>query len=601
MNRNKINAIILFSTLTVISSNIISIIYNLSVISKITGFLLLLYSLILSIAVLIKTNYDYIFGTLNYQQFTLFGAIGLGFNLLLFTFTSSNTLDSNILQLMNWMFYFNLFMVFILFYLTIDRNNTKIKKVTFALTILTVFPSILISSIVLTNDTSNIECIYCFLSAIQAIFAMILINNVHNKYSLLLNGFSPSTRISYNPNVAMVIPAHNEEKLIQRTLSNIPKLVQKIYVVNDASTDSTSTKVKEMMSRDHRISLINHFENKGVGGAIISGYINAYEDGYDIFVVIGGDAQMEMEDLQSLIQPIVKREADYTKGNRFIYKNPSLKGNAFREMPKLRIIGNILCSIITIIASGRIGLFDSQMGYTAIHRNVIPLIDWTKARQGYGYPGDWLCRLDVAGIRIQDVPTKAIYFKNERQTQIKVMSFLVFTSYLMLKAYLWRIYHEYFNGISLNKRNAIVLSWLFATILFTIRTALSFIQGFDDFLLWGILGMQTGLYFILSDLTNNDRSIPINGNTAKNLKKLIGFNNTNVPDFRLEDLHVPRGKSFRNPFLRNHFSPQDTNNLFSLFYKATVGSSVSSIQKDHYPIAKMVHFMIAEENLTKPF
>jgi hypothetical protein len=84
---------------------------------------------------------------------------------------------------------------------------------------------------------------------------------------------------------------------------------------------------------------------------------------------------------------------------------------------------------------------------------------------------------------------------------------------------------------------------------------------------------------------------------TENLLKLLNYSNGNLPDIRMEDLHIPRGVLFRSPFLQNHFVPQDTNSLFSLMQMATVGNPLSSIEKDHYPIAKMVHFEIGEENL----
>ena len=76
-------------------------------------------------------------------------------------------------------------------------------------------------------------------------------------------------------------------------------------------------------------------------------------------------------------------------------------------------------------------------------------------------------------------------------------------------------------------------------------------------------------------------------------------NNGKILNLRIEDLHIPRGVLFRNPFIKNDFFPQDTDNLFLFFYQATLGNLFSLVSKDQYPIAKMVHFMIAEENLTQ--
>jgi glycosyltransferase involved in cell wall biosynthesis len=539
------------------------------------------------------------FKAIDFSQIALIGTIGLGINIFFYTFFNGQALNTNNFQIMNWLFNFNILLIFLLFYLTINRKDKR-TTILFSLTSVAVIVSIILSGTFFFNGLVNIDYIFCLVSAMQALVSMILINNVNNQYSPLINLFPTSLRALDNPTIAMVIPAHNEEVLIQRTLSNIPELIQKVYVINDASTDNMVIKVKEMMAKDSRIELINHFTNRGVGAAIISGYLKAYEDGYDIFVVIGADAQMEMDDLSAIVQPIIEREAEYTKGNRFIYKCASCEGNAFKEMPKLRIIGNIFCSILTIIASGSIGLFDSQMGYTAIHRDVIPLVDWTIARQRYGYPGDWLCRFNLSDVRIKDVPTKAIYLPSERQTQINVKKFFFYTSYIMLKAYLWRIYHKYFNKSNINQGNVVVQSWIFLAVLFTMITGYTIILGFNS-LPWFILSLHSVLFFILSDLTNNNRNTSFKNNTSVNLLKLINHSNGNLPDIRLEDLHIPKGVLFRNPFLQNQFLPQDTESLFSLLQQATVGNPLSSIQKDHFPIAKMVHFEIAEVNSNQLF
>ncbi|MFX1265869.1 MAG: hypothetical protein ACFFH0_10855, partial [Promethearchaeota archaeon] len=121
-------------------------------------------------------------------------------------------------------------------------------------------------------------------------------------------------------------------------------------------------------------------------------------------------------------------------------------GNAWREMPARRILGNVSVSILTKVASGYYHIHDSQMGYTALHRRVFPLVDWEKARKGYGYPAEWLMRFHSKGVRVQDVPVRAIYLKNERQTQIRVRRFLFYMMGILVKGGLERINREYLAG-----------------------------------------------------------------------------------------------------------------------------------------------------------
>lgn len=199
--------------------------------------------------------------------------------------------------------------------------------------------------------------------------------------------------------VSVVIPAFNEAGKIAATVASVPNLVDHVVVVDDASTDETS----ERFATSDRVELIRHHTNRGVGGAIATGYRRALEMGCDVAVVMAGDGQMDPEDLPALLAPIASGEADYVKGNRF--KHPDI----WSAMPKTRIVGNVLLSAATRVTSGYSHVFDSQCGYTAIHRRALAAIDldvlWTR----YGYPNDLLSRLYVAGVRVVDVPVRPIY------------------------------------------------------------------------------------------------------------------------------------------------------------------------------------------------
>ena len=89
--------------------------------------------------------------------------------------------------------------------------------------------------------------------------------------------------------IGVAIPAYNEEKLIQKTLQTIPDFVDKIYVVDDESKDQTHDIIQKHSSLDPRIYIIRHERNKGVGGAVISGFRRAIIDKMDIVAVMAGD------------------------------------------------------------------------------------------------------------------------------------------------------------------------------------------------------------------------------------------------------------------------------------------------------------------------
>ncbi|MGZ4360348.1 MAG: glycosyltransferase, partial [Gaiellaceae bacterium] len=70
--------------------------------------------------------------------------------------------------------------------------------------------------------------------------------------------------------IAVVVPAYDEERLVGESLGSVPAFVDRIFVVDDASTDATAERVRGFP--DDRVRLIEHERNLGVWAAIVSGY-----------------------------------------------------------------------------------------------------------------------------------------------------------------------------------------------------------------------------------------------------------------------------------------------------------------------------------------
>ncbi|MBK7843487.1 MAG: glycosyltransferase family 2 protein [Bdellovibrionales bacterium] len=240
--------------------------------------------------------------------------------------------------------------------------------------------------------------------------------------------------------VSLVIPAYNEEKLLEPTLRNVPSLFDRIIVVDDKSPDNQAQVVERLAQDDPRIILIRHEVNKGPGGGIISGYQKTIELGIDIAVVIGGDHQMDLSEVERFLDPLVDGLYDYTKGNRFFSTQWQ---DTLEKMPKVRLIGNWIITLLTKVASGYYKVMDVVDGYTAINSRALRAINWNKAWERYGYPMDFLIRLNAYGMRVGDVPRTAIYTKGERQSQIKGIQYALRVSPMLLRGFLWRLNFKY--------------------------------------------------------------------------------------------------------------------------------------------------------------
>ena len=203
--------------------------------------------------------------------------------------------------------------------------------------------------------------------------------------------------------VVVVVPAWNEAPRIARVVRGIPEWVDSIVVVDDASTDGTVEAARA--AGDGRVAIVEHAHNRGVGAAIASGYRRALAspgDPRDAFVVMAGDGQMDPGDLPALLEPIARGEADYVKGDRF--GAPGLA----RTMPAGRRLGGLVFSWATSRAIG-VTVSDSQCGYTAIARGACARLDLDALWPRYGYPNDLLSQLAVRGLRIAQVPVRAVY------------------------------------------------------------------------------------------------------------------------------------------------------------------------------------------------
>jgi glycosyltransferase involved in cell wall biosynthesis len=234
--------------------------------------------------------------------------------------------------------------------------------------------------------------------------------------------------------VAVVVPAHDEERLIGTTLAGIPEFVDRILVVDDASTDATAERVRA--TADDRVRLVSRERNGGVGAAIVTGYEAALEEGIDVTCVMAADNQMDPADLLTLVEPVARGEVDYAKANRLV------SGEAWQLIPRTRYLGNAVLSLLTKIASGYWHVADSQTGYTAISRQLLAQLDLDRIYRGYGFPNDMLVHLNVWNARVRDFPSRPVYGVGE-DSGIRLRRVIPRISWLLVKGFFWRLREKY--------------------------------------------------------------------------------------------------------------------------------------------------------------
>lgn len=241
--------------------------------------------------------------------------------------------------------------------------------------------------------------------------------------------------IASQPRIAVVIPSYKVTRTIVDVIKRVGPECWRIYVVDDACPEGSGA-IVESQCADPRVHVIRHTENRGVGGAVMSGYDRALREGATIIVKIDGDGQMAPELLPMFVAPIVSGEADYTKGNRFYNLDNIVR------MPKRRIFGNAVLSMLSKLSTGYWTMFDPTNGFTAIHVNVLRQLPLQKLSERYFFETDMLFRLNTLRAVVVDVPMDAVY--GDEVSSLKISRILGEFVVKHLRNFAKRLFYNYF-------------------------------------------------------------------------------------------------------------------------------------------------------------
>lgn len=208
--------------------------------------------------------------------------------------------------------------------------------------------------------------------------------------------------VHWTRGISVVVPCYRVTRHITGVIAAIGPEVDVIYCVDDACPDGSGDFIGREIA-DPRIRVLRHAQNQGVGGAMVTGYRQAIVDGAEVIVKIDGDGQMDPALLRSFVAPILRGEADYTKGNRFW--NPS----QLSAMPLVRRLGNLGLSFMAKASAGYWDIFDPTNGYTAIHSAVAARLPLESLSRRYFFETDLLFRLNTIRAVVVDVPMDARY------------------------------------------------------------------------------------------------------------------------------------------------------------------------------------------------
>lgn len=204
------------------------------------------------------------------------------------------------------------------------------------------------------------------------------------------------------PRIAVVIPCYRVRAHVMQVIASIGAEVGWIIAVDDACPEGSGAMIREQC-RDPRVTVIEHAQNQGVGGATMTGYLHALQTPAEVVIKLDGDGQMDPAQLLRFASPLLSGHADYAKGNRF-HRVGFLQG-----MPWVRLAGNAALSFLTKLSSGYWQIADPTNGYTAIRCELLHEMELERIAKRYFFESDLLYHLNQARAVVVDIPMRARY------------------------------------------------------------------------------------------------------------------------------------------------------------------------------------------------
>lgn len=197
----------------------------------------------------------------------------------------------------------------------------------------------------------------------------------------------------------ILIPAYNEEKTLGKVIKTLPKKIKgithkEVVVINDGSKDKTADVAHKLPC-----TLITHYINRGLGGALGTGFEYARKNSFDILITFDADGQHAPEDIEPVLRPIIRGKADISIGSRLM--DP-------KGMPWYRIMGIWGLNIFTFLFFW-VWTTDSQSGLRAFSQKAIGTI-YIKSNK-MEVSSEFFNEAQTHNLKIQEVPIRSIYTK----------------------------------------------------------------------------------------------------------------------------------------------------------------------------------------------
>ena len=197
-----------------------------------------------------------------------------------------------------------------------------------------------------------------------------------------------------SPSISVIIPVYNEEKtigdIIKRTKNAMALLgvPYEVLVVDDCSFDRSAKISMEMNAH-----VLKEQKHHGKGYMIKLGFKHALGK---FIVTLDSDGSHQPEEIKLLLNPIMKDEADFVIGSRFLKRN-----NQKTKIPRINSVGLKFFNSLIAILTG-VMISDSQSGFRAMKSSVVK--PFKLRSSGYEIESEILVKTLKTTYRVREVP-----------------------------------------------------------------------------------------------------------------------------------------------------------------------------------------------------
>ena len=215
------------------------------------------------------------------------------------------------------------------------------------------------------------------------------------------------------PFLSIIIPAHNEENRLPRTLEQIfaflngQSFSSEVIVVENGSSDRTLELANEF-AKNHSTLIVIHEEGRGKGNAVQRGMLSAHGE---YRFICDADLSMPIEELPKFLPPLLY-DFDIAIGSR------EAKGAVRYNEPSYRHLGGrVINFVIRLLILP--GLNDTQCGFKCFRAEVCDMLFRQQTLSGWSFDIELLYLARRKKLRIKEIPIQWYYDADSKVSAVR--------------------------------------------------------------------------------------------------------------------------------------------------------------------------------------